>query len=548
MPKHIESWPLEMKERKSRFRPSLDFINEDADINRVIVRENRDSPLSGVRQNGVVLSSVVNGVELDEIQRDLLTHNKMLEARISLGIMDHPGKISDVLDRYSGKLSKVFSVLRDNPEIRDQTVTFNNQQMSLGDVFDRTTFRPLHPSSDQIGRMSGDNPSENDVKDWLINSLKTDLKNSDDERWKLFLTKVKGLSSFGTTVWQLLTQQTPEARAANQQAILKLISKAGLGGTGSDTTMEQVLDSRFQEFRVKTRSILFDDPISRARSERMPLGDDGNPIRGKYSDASDFGMGFGQVVQEAESSKVTFWLWDVLDEGGINQQINAIPRQGAPIEDLNRPFMLSRTEFDAIPEKYPKSTLKAAIENHYFNHGVGINRWQPYGIYGMDANRNGYPSAGAQSGGTTDVMLGLTMLNLNESSSLYGELNQETFLHENKKKDDVLCMTMAVAAFMNFGGYHTFSEVLPIGQSIAENTKLVPTDVSRRFKSGKLYKDVMELYKAYGDKDEYINLEKFEAQHRISTLPLRYKNINNTTPDIYQQVYREYYGPWNGRG
>ncbi|RAW96809.1 MULTISPECIES: hypothetical protein [unclassified Photorhabdus] len=548
MPKYIESWPVKMEERKPRFRPSLDFINEDADINRVIVRESRDSPLSGVRQNEVDLSSVVNGVELDELQRELLTHNKMLEAKISLSIMDHPGKIGDVLDRYSGKLSQVFSVLRDSQEIRDQPVTFNNQQMSLGDVFDRTTFRPLHPSSDQIGRMSGGNPSENDVKNWLIKSLKPDPKNSEDKRWKLFLTKVKGLSSFGTTVWQLFTKQTPKARADNRQAILNLISKAGLGGTGSVTTMEQVLDNRFQEFRDKTRSILFDDPISRARSERMPLGNDGNPIRGKYSDASDLGMGFGQVVQEAESSKVTFWLWDVLDEGGINQQINAIPRQGAPIEDLNRPFMLSRNEFDAIPKKYPKSTLKAAIEDHYFNHGVGINRWQPYGIYGMDANRNGYPSAGAQSGGTTDVMLGLAMLNLNESSSIYGEWNREASRHENKKKDDVLCMTTAVAAFMNYGGYHTFSEVLPIGQSIAENTKFVPTDVSRSFKYGNLYKDIMELYKTYGDKGEYKNLEKFEARHRMPTLPLRYKNRNNISPDIYQPVYTEHYGSWNDRG
>lgn len=524
MPGYMESYPGKMKGRRPGYQPSLDFINEDK-VDRGIIRNNTNSPLLRVEQNGSLVSSE-SGVQLDERQQNILTHNRFLEARMSMSILNHPEAIGNHIDAYAEKLAKIFTVLKDNTAIRGQSVTFGGQPNTLGGVFIRTTFTPLKSTSDQIGRMpEGDTTEEGNttaIENWIIKSLNTKLSETGEDRWKLFLTKIKALSSFGTTLWQLLTVQDPTAM--NRQAIQNLIIGAGLASSASAA---DVFDTRFQEFRDKTRSTLFDDSVTRARSERMPLID-GAPIRGEYSDAAEHGLGFGQVVQKAKEEHVTEQLRALLDAGGRNLQINAIKRENAPILNKNRPFMLSEKEFDKkkIPAEYEKFDFRNAVKGHYFNHGVGINRWQPYGIYGMDANRSGYPSAGAQSGGTTDVMLALTMLDLNEESSLYG------------KEDTVLCMTVAVAAFMNFGGYHTFSEVLPIGQAIAKNIKFIPTDVSRNFRSGRLYKDMQKIYETYGNDSEYQELAKFEAQHRKLTLADRHLNSNNTAPDMFQPVYR----------
>lgn len=122
------------------------------------------------------------------------------------------------------------------------------------------------------------------------------------------------------------------------------------------------------------------------------------------------------------------------------------------------------------------------MQKHYFNHGVGINRWQSYGTYGTQANLAGFPSAGAQSGTTADVMLALQLLGEND-------------VYSHASREAVKAMTLVTAAFMNFGGYHTMAEVYPIGMSVVRNDVFSPTDVASKLGYNPIYESMLAWFK-----------------------------------------------------
>lgn len=462
-----------------------------------------DGHLKDVRYNNVQITTEL-GVKLRKQEATLISYNKCLEAIISISILDKPGDIAKTLDEYTLLLASVFEKVLNNK----QEVTFNNARIPLLEVFKRTTFNPMSNSSDQIGRMPAD--VEGDSPQWIIQQLKKSLEQNNG--YLLMLTKMKAVSSFGTTVWQLLTISDPVKKAENIQAVTNLLISAGCFPVGySAAQCLNLLNARFSEFSLKTRSERFDSAISRARSERMPLKNEKNNTKfdGVYSNANSHGLGFGQVVQRANTDEETIALRRLLDCGGVtNSRINAIPRFGAPIGDLRRPFMLSESEFTDFSIQFGDLNFRQKIESHYFNHGVGINRWQPYGTYSLDSSNFGYPSAGAQSGGTTDILLAMIMLGIKEKS-LYGSSHS------------VIPMTLAAAAFMNFGGYHTFAEVLPIGEAVTQNQVFNPANIGNVFRYGSIYSQMLVLYCGYGDKQESVHLQQFELKHRQLTQQVR---------------------------
>lgn len=413
------------------------------------------------------------GVKLSDEVKDQIKLNKVFEAIVSMEILDHPGEIGRYLDLATMKLSNLLRIVATQDEIGGLKVRFNGQDRTLKEVFTATTFNPLSAASDQIGRMPQGRADS--VHDWLTKELNSLTGRNN---FKRVLTKVKAISAFGTTIWQLLSTKMQ----INFFALRQLFAAANIHAPTERA-------SKFYEFSRKTRTPLFDDPITRARSERMPMIN-GQPICGIYSNAAEHGLGFGQVVQSSMIPQETETLRALLDQPGRNSQINAIPRQAAPILDLNRPFMLSEEEARSIPENYEKPfNVTQNIAKHYFNHGVGINRWQPYGLYGTRANLAGFPSAGAQSGGTADVMLGLQMLSC---CNIYSQQNERP----------VEAITLAVAAFMNFGGYHTVSEVLPVGKSVTRNAVFDPVSVAEGFASKRLYDALLASYKQFNVHDD----------------------------------------------
>lgn len=451
-------------------------------------------------QDGNIVSSPA-GVNTNGKTNDLIFHNKIMEAFISINILNEPGEIGIYLDQYTIKLSELIHKLTFDNELGSLPVVFNGSNKTLREVFQATTFNPLSASSDQIGRMP--ESSSDDVADWLYKELNAITKSYN---FKRVLTKVKAISSFGTTIWQLLAT----GNLVNIESLQRLFNESELGNSSK-------INDSFSQFRRKTRSSLFDDPITRARSERMPMLN-GSPVKGVYSDAAMHGLGFGQVVQASNNATENEQLKKLLaGSGTANSQINAIPRHNAPIGDLSRPYMLSEKQFSELPEVYGLFNIKNKIDEQRFHHGVGINRWQAYGSYGTQANLAGFPSAGAQSGGTTDVMLALHMLS---GGSIYSQKNSRA----------VEAITLAVAAFMNFGGYHTFSEVYPVGMSVARNEVMNPAITASGFKHSPLYLDMLASYRKFSNKESNDNISnnvmKFFNKYRAQTISHRNPTIH----------------------
>lgn len=458
--------------------------------------------------NGSVLERITNdegaivsspeGVNINPKTKELMFHNKLLEAWIAINILNEPGEIGSELDNFTKKLDRVFQALNTDT-VGNQKVIFNGASKTLKEVFTATTFNPLSASSDQIGRMPQGLEGAGSVENWLSDELKARTRSGN---FKRVLTKIKAISSFGTTMWQLLSP----GLEGNSEAVQGLLEASGLNDAHKSKAW-------FDDFRGKTRSSLFDDPVTRARSERMPLLN-GTPVKGIYSDAATHGLGFGQVVQESKDPAETEQLQKLLaGSGAKNSQINAIPRQNAPIGDPERPYMLSEDEYRKIPEAYNRFDIKNKITSQKFNHGVGINRWQPYGSYGTQANLSGFPSAGAQSGGTTDVMLALQMLSGGK-------------IYDTQSSEAIEAITLGVGAFMNFGGYHTFSEVYPVGMSVAGNQVMNPASTAAGFKHSPLYQEILVSY-AKNSRSVNRDIQEFFRVYRAQTISHR----NPTIPE-----------------
>ncbi|KWZ46931.1 hypothetical protein [Burkholderia sp. MSMB1588] len=410
------------------------------------------------------LVSTAAGIRLDEAQELALTNGRLFEAGLSMAMLDHPGDVGRVYQRFGNTLSTVLeSVLTPQGQLADTPVMFQGQRQSMSQVFQRTLTNPLEPTSDQIGRQPPGKESEG-VRNWIMTELRSPII-GDDGRYmpgrdaRDLLSRIKMLSSFGTTVWQLMqVKDAPE----NVEAIRKMLQPLGNG------VAEQFAD-RYAQFTQRTRTTNFDDAVSRMRSERVPLID-GEPVNGIYTSAAQHGLGFGNVMVTSSDPVVEARLRAALHADASYGNINGIARQGAPIEPgasglPERPFMMSATEIapdHPVMEIYQnlfatasdgtERTFLEALDAHAFPHGVGVNRWQPNGTFAVESNLRGLPSAGAQSGGTCDVLLALNTLS---DKPLYG------------RADVVEPATLGIAAFMNYGGYHTFAETVPVGMSMA---------------------------------------------------------------------------------
>lgn len=442
-----------------------------------------------------VLSSA-RGISLSDAKKQVLTSAKMFEAGVSMNILNQPSSAGTLIDTHAKSLSDVLQKIFSNET--KHTVVFNNKEITLTELFEKQ-FSPMSSNSDQIGRQPKE--SIEPLKDWLIKELNipTGEKNHTG-----MLTKIKAISTFGTTVWQLLNP--PESNVHKDFSINQ---------RKNSDTLKSILGKDifplFKEFSQKTRTKLFDDELTRARSERMPMIKDENgvlkAVDGVFEDAAKYGLGFGQVVQKVNNTD-SLEQKELLIALNGNKNINGIPRENAPIQDLTRPYMMSESEMTSMPQSYKDLGLNDGITRHKLHHGTGINRWQPYGMHALESSYKGKPYAGAQSGGMCDILLAATILS---GESMYG------------KTDKVIPLTLGVAAFMNFGGYHTFNEVVPIGEAMSYGKPFVPSN-----KSALQTSDLYDRVQAYARK--YLKPMTF---NEISS----YKNVHN---DIVNQLKQEH--------
>jgi len=416
-----------------------------------------------------VAKSSPQGVTLSDAQKQAISNSKFFEAGASMSLLSHPGKVGDVFDLQALRLATLLRHgLSEQCQAGGASVYFKGREQPLREVL-QASITPLSAQSDQIGRQMSSGQA---LQPWLLDTLSTPLQGQLDgsgkQSYAEFLTKVRTLSAFGTTVWQLMNPvehyKQPDLYAQHKEtnvaACTALLREAGFDAQASDFT------DRVKEFSSKTRTPAFDSSLSRARSERMPIVEvDGarHPVNGVYEDAAKFGLGFGLVVQNTADPDGVEQAALRAALGERNQNINAIAREGAPIADLTRPFTMTEADMENVPEAYTQLGLTEMLAQYAMLHGTGINRWQVFGTFALETNLRGRPSAGAQSGSTCDILLALNTLT---PESIYG--NAELALPAG----------LGIAAFMNFGGYHTFAETFPIAEAAAANSPYVASNLT----------------------------------------------------------------------
>jgi hypothetical protein len=498
--------------------------------------------------------STTEGIVLTEGQKEALTNGRLFEAGVSMSILDHPGDVGKTFDKYGHKLDDVLKRLLTSAEVGDAKVHFNGVEKPLREVLEATMFSQMSATCDQIGRM----PHEGDVGQWLRGKLSKNMVDESSGHYlehrdfKDLLTKVKATAAFGTTVWQLLNVKDPATRKVNEDALKQLLAPVG-------QPIADSLGERFDEFKKTMRTERFDDGTSRMRSERPPLSPNGSKIDVHYESASTYALGFGYVAVKAK---------DPADQDRLNSSIkanydtkpptfkgiNAARREGAPIESgeskmPERPFMMSRAEIEpseAVMQVYKDLRFKSAdgsekpfleaLAEHHFPHGAGVNRWQPVGTFAVESNLRGLPSAGSQSGGTCDILLALNLLS---EKPLYGD---------HKVVEPA---TLGIAAFMNFGGYHTFGETVAVGMAMANGddefnptsgTKFVSADkldetleksapMSAAIESGTVNKTELEA-NFFGNVNTNVMHENL--YERVSNMASFYTNVPDTVHSLRQ--------------
>jgi hypothetical protein len=481
--------------------------------------------------------STAKGITLNAAQQLALTNGRLFEAGLSMAVLDRPGVIGKVFDTYASRLADVLAPVLSGDGAGARAVHFNGKEKPLAEVLKDTMVTPMtDPKSDQIGRKTTEG---GDGAAWIVAQLETPLMAPSGDYaagqdFTRLLTKVKAVCGFGTTVWQLMNQSDVAARTQNEAVLRDALKPLGEG-------VASQLGARFDEFRAVMRTPLFDDAISRMRSERQPLDANGQPFPVEYESAHRHGLGFGNVAVTAGDSGRQAELDQLLgvqvNAAGakVYANINGAARDGAPIESgptglPERPFMMASDEVQLaldspLMDAYQNllfsgpggadRTFHEALGAHAFPHGTGVNRWQPTGTFAVESNLRGLPSAGAQSGGTCDALLALNTLS---DGPLYDRF------------DIVEPATLGIAAFMNFGGYHTFAETVPVGMAMANGADEFNPSSGTLFRSaGRLAENVArqpELQRALETSGQPLTLDTLRADYfgPVST-DLQHENL-----------------------
>lgn len=207
-------------------------------------------------------------------------------------------------------------------------------------------------------------------------------------------------------------------------------------------------------------------------------------------------------------------------------------REGAPIADLTRPFTMTETDMENVPEAYRQLGLINMLDQYAMLHGTGINRWQVFGTFAMESNLQGLPSAGAQSGGTCDILLALNTLN---PEPIHG--NAELALPAG----------LGIAAFMNFGGYHTFAETFPIAEAAAANSPYVPSNLAA-VNQPDLYQRMEKVAEHYCPQGSE-QFTQFRQSHGqvLETLRQQHPDLESPALDVEFHVSEQQITDWRTR-
>lgn len=150
----------------------------------------------------------------------------------------------------------------------------------------------------------------------------------------------------------------------------------------------------------------------------------------------------------------------------------------------------------------------------------------------MESNLQGLPSAGAQSGSTCDILLALNTLS---PKPIYG--NAELALPAG----------LGIAAFMNFGGYHTFAETFPIAEAAAANSPYVPSNLAA-VQQPDLYQrmeKVAEHYSPLGS-EQFAQFRQSHVQV-LEALRQQHPDVESPAPHVEFHASAQQIADWRTR-
>ncbi len=417
------------------------------------------------------------------------------ETGVSLSLLQDPGPAGLIVDDYARKLSSVLHTVYKTDK-GNAIVTFKGQERTVRSLFDEFVLKDLSPLSSSIGRHPDRdqiNPDADDEEiakiwmedfgvEWTQEELETRVTDPTYQPSNM-MTKLKALSGVGD-----MMQEVDEKNVA---VLAEILDKE-----------PQDLLRRAQMAKDKIRHETFSHPATRKRAERMPiinLGDDDEPkplsafpVKVEHADAKAKKLGgFGLVYHHRHSitaisdhpdhvemaEKVGNRLQELVAKHGTG----GIKRLGQAIDDMERPGILAEDSMENIPESFKEAGLEELMQSNRFHHATGVNRGQLLGSYAQGSWHHDLPAAGSHSGTTSDILSGCNVL---DEEPIFGN------------KVVAKSIGILTAAYMNYGGYHTFVETFPIAAAVGKNQKFEVAVHGQRKES--LYPKFLHAIDTYG--------------------------------------------------
>jgi hypothetical protein len=366
------------------------------------------------------------------------------EIGASLALLRNPGDAGETVNRFSKKLADHLEKALFT-ELGDKMVIHKGKEKPLREIINTNILTPLQPNSDQIGRcLEKTNPElQENWKTgagarWLVDILRTDQTSDGDTNTKNMLTKVRAIAGFGETM---------ECAPASAEVLSEW--------TGVEA---EDLKARYAQIKTQIDHANFNDPLTRARAERAPIVEGVSISQSTPRVLPKYVTGAGELYEKDSFHESQAELLKSYESDLAKYGRQGIRRQGEVITDTSRPGVISDYALMHMPDEFKDLDLDVEISSIRYEHGTGINRWQLKGSYPRQSWEHDLPAAGCHSGATRNVLSGANTL------------NDESIFGNEKIASDVGIIT---AAFMNFGGYHTFVETLPLAEAVAKNNTFV---------------------------------------------------------------------------
>ena len=307
--------------------------------------------------NGGAENKLMWIIKAPETGNKFATHDDMFtfvpgscfEIASAINILDTPGKAGKFLDQQATHIADIISKIYDT-SFGNTKVNLSSGQTTLREYFDLKILKELIPSSDQVGRCLDPKLEtawyKGEGKKWLCEQLKVDC-NTDNYNYKNMLTKIRAMCALGAIFREMMPQDIPQ----NAEIIAAMIGNSQTSNT---------IQNRVTEIIMKIRHRKFDDPTTKARTEKIPIID--NKLLSSYTSISI------SLISTRSGN-----IFHVTAMKPLNQEGRAViekykqlestkgrqgmERQGQDIKNADRPGILGESSMALLPDAFNQTNF-----------------------------------------------------------------------------------------------------------------------------------------------------------------------------------------------